>query len=301
MKRLCVVTFSVLLTFLWLVPAALAADPTPIGNGRVLVSTSGGLTMAPGDQADLVFVTQGKATIAGDVNTLVVINGSAELTGAHVHSILAVRSPVTLGAGTVVSGDIWTLDSAVTQTGGAQVQGSVRNIGLDLVAIGLILIPALFLLWIGFVLATIVAGLLLAALAARQVRAAESLISHEPWQTLLWGIAGVLVAIVLVIALFITVVGTPMSLGILFGLWPLTAFVGYLVAAIWIGDWILHRTSPGTVRERPYLAAVIGILIMQILAIIPFFSGIASLFGFGAVLLLAWRTFRQGASPQRAW
>ena len=111
---------------------------------------------------------------------------------------------------------------------------------------------------------------------------------------MLWGIAGVLVAIVLVIALFITVVGTPMSLGILFGRWPLTAFVGYLVAAIWIGDWILHRTSPGTVRERPYLAAVIGILIMQILAIIPFFSGIASLFGFGAVLLLAWRTFRQG-------
>ncbi len=91
--------------------------------------------------------------------------------------------------------------------------------------------------------------------------------------------------------------GAPLGLGILFGLWPLTAFLGYLVAAIWIGDWILRRTSPGTVRERPYLAAVIGILIMQLLAIIPFVSGIASLFGFGAVLLLAWRTFRQGGVP----
>ena len=111
MKRLCVVTFSVLLTFLWLVPAALAADPTPIGNGRVLVSTSGGLTMAPGDQADLVFVTQGKATIAGDVNTLVVINGSAELDGrprptpslpsaARSHSARARSSAATSGRST---------------------------------------------------------------------------------------------------------------------------------------------------------------------------------------------------------
>ena len=34
-------------------------------------------------------------------------------------------------------------------------------------------------------------------------------------------------------------------------------------------------------------------MILQVVSIIPFVGAIASLFGFGAVLLLAWRVFRQ--------
>ena len=94
----------------------------------------------------------------------------------------------------------------------------------------------------------------------------------------------------------VTVVGAPLGLGILFGLWPLMAFLGYLVAGIWIGDWILHRVSPNVVRERPYLASFVGILILQVLGIIPPAAAIASLFGFGAVILMAWRSFR-GEQP----
>ncbi len=42
-----------------------------------------------------------------------------------------------------------------------------------------------------------------------------------------------------------------------------------------------------------------GLLILQIVSLVPFVGAIASLFGFGAVLLLAWRVFRQPtpASP----
>jgi len=80
--------------------------------------------------------------------------------------------------------------------------------------------------------------------------------------------------------------------GILLGLWPLVAFLGYLVAGIWIGDWILGRMSPTTERERPYLAAVIGIVILEIAGIFPLLPAIAGLFGYGAVILLAWRTFQ---------
>jgi hypothetical protein len=296
MKRLYVATLSMLLAFLWIVPAALAADPTPTtpSTGRVLISTGGAFTMPAGDQADFVFVTKGSATIGGVVKTLLVIDSTAVLDGAQVERIFAIRSPITLGAGTVVTGDIRTLDSPVTQGTGSQVQGSVSDFGLDLAGIGLILAPAIFLLWIGFILATIVAGLVLAALGARQVRTAESLISHEPGHTLVWGVGGVVLPLFLIVLLLISVVGAPIGLALLFGVWPLAAFLGYLVAGIWIGDWILHRTSPNVVRERPYLAAVVGILVLQVLTIIPFVTGIASLFGFGAVLLLAWRTFHQG-------
>jgi hypothetical protein len=51
------------------------------------------------------------------------------------------------------------------------------------------------------------------------------------------------------------------------------------------------------VRERPYLAAVIGLLVLQALGLVPVLgivSALASLFGFGAVVLLAWRTLRAG-------
>ncbi len=296
MKRLYVVTLSVLLAFLWLVPAVVAADPTPTtpSTGRVLISTGGAFTMPAGDQADFVLVTQGSATINGTVKTLAVIDSTAVLTGAKVERIFAIRSPITLGDGTVVTGDIRTLDSPVTQGTGSQVQGSVSDFGLDLAGIGLILAPAILLLWLGFILATIVAGLVLAALGAKQVRTAESLITHEPGHTLVWGLGGVVLPLFVIVLLLVSVVGAPIGLALLFGVWPVTAFLGYLVAGIWIGDWILHRTSPNVVRERPYLAAVVGILVLQVLTIVPFVTAIASLFGFGAVLLLAWRTFHQG-------
>lgn len=294
MKRLYVIALSVLLALLWLTPAVLGADPRPATTGRVIISTSGDVSVPAGDQADVVIATKGTATIGGQVDTLVIVDGRAILTGAQVHTIFAARSSVDLGTGTVVTGDVLKVDSTVSQTADVVVQGSVRDVAFDLATIGLILAPAIILLVIGVALAMIAAGLLLAALGARQVRAAEGLISQTPGQVLVWGIGGIFVPLLIVILLFVSVIGAPIGLAILFGLWPVTAFVGYLVAAIWIGDWILHRTSPEVVRERPYLASVIGLVLLQLLTIVPFVGTIAGLFGYGAVLLLAWRTFRQG-------
>ena len=93
-------------------------------------------------------------------------------------------------------------------------------------------------------------------------------------------------------------VGAPLALAMLIGLWPLTAFLGYLVAAIWIGEWLLARVGSGAPRERPYLAAFIGVVIVELMSIFPPLVMIAGFMGFGAVLLLAWRSFRSGhATP----
>jgi hypothetical protein len=275
-----------------LVPAALAADTALPHTGRVLISVQGDVSVPAGEHADVVVVVNGHAAISGEVNTIVVIDGSADLSGARTESIVAVRSPVTIGAGSVVLGDVMTVDSLVKQVGNAQVQGTVRDMAADLTGFGLFLASALILLWIGSAIAAAAAGLLLAGIAARQVRAAEALISHEPGQTLLAALVGVVVPLIAVLALFVTIVGAPLGAGILFGLWPLAGFLGFLVAGIWIGDWILGRMSPTVVRERPYLAAVIGIAILEIAGIFPLLPFVAGLFGYGAVVLLAWRTFR---------
>jgi hypothetical protein len=195
----------------------------------------------------------------------------------------------------VVQGDVQQLDSLVHQTGNAQIQGRVTDLAATMIGIGAVLAPALLLIWIGFGLATIAAGLLLAGLAARQVRAAEGIISKEPVLALAAGIVGAIVFPMLAILLIATLIGAPLGAGILLGILPLVAFVGYLLAGIWLGEWILGRTSSEHTRERPYLAAFIGVLILQAVGVVPVLSIVtmfASLFGFGALLVLSYRTLR---------
>jgi hypothetical protein len=300
MKQLAGIAAATLISFILLVPVAQAADPFP-RTGRVLVSTGGDVTLPVGEHADVVVVVNGRATIRGEVNTIVVVEGSADLIGARTETLFAVRSPVELGPGTVVQGDVMRIDSPVHQTGDAQIQGQVTDMATVLIGIGAILAPALFLLWIGFGLATILVGLLLAGLASRQVRDAEALISREPVLTFAAGIGGAVVIPIAAFVLIATLVGAPLGIGILLGGLPLLAFVGYLIAGIWLGEWVLRQTTRERVRERPYLAAFVGVLILEALALVPIFTiltMIASLFGFGAVLLLSWRTLRSHSASQ---
>jgi hypothetical protein len=301
MRRLLPILAVVAITLgLAVAPAVLAADPKADHDRQVLLSFNGNVTVAAGEQADFVLVTGGTATIAGEVETLVVFDGQAVLQGATLDNVLVTNGSVTIDAGTTVTGDVRTLDATVTQDPAATIGGSVTSVEKDLLAATAIIAPAILLFMLGFALVTIVAGLALAALAARQVRTAESLIRHEPGEALLFGLAGLVVIPFVAFLAMITVVGAPLGLAILFMVWPAAAYAGYLVAGIWIGDWILDRGRTAPMAERPYLAAVVGLIVLQIIGIIPFVGAIASLFGFGAVLLMAWRTFRQPSTTQPA-
>jgi hypothetical protein len=290
MRRIGIVLASFVLAF-GLAAPVLAADPGRT-DGPVLMGFNGDITVPAGDQADFVMVTRGTATVAGDVKTVVVIDGTATLTGATTESVVAIGGKVTIDAASTVSGDVRTLGSTVEVDPAAHIGGSVASLDRDLVAATAVLAPIWLLFILGFVLVTVVAGLALAALAERQVRAAEQLISREAGLTLLVGLAGLVVIPAVAVLAMITVIGAPLGLAILLMVWPAAAFVGYLVAGIWIGEWLLYRGDRPR-PQRPYLAAVTGLLILQVISIVPFVGPIASLFGFGAVLLLAWRVFRQ--------
>ena len=292
MKRIIGAAAGLLFALLLMVPAVAAADPSLSYTGRVLIQTEGDVTIPAGDQYDAVVVINGDATIEGAVNTVVVVDGTLVMTGALAETVVAIRTPVTLGPGTVVRNDLFKLDALVTKVGDGNVAGEIRDIGSQLAGVGFVLAPLLLLLFIGFAIAAVAAGLLVAALGARQVRAAEALISHRPIETFVAGIVGVIAPVFLLVGLFISVVGIPLALAILFVVWPLVGLLGYIVAGIWIGDLVLGRLDPGTVRARPYLASVVGLVVLTVLAIFPPAPVIASLFGYGAVLFLAWRTFR---------
>jgi len=294
MKRLLIMAAT--LTFLLGIgaPAALAAEPFP-DTRSVLVAVNRAVDIPAGDHLDTLVVIGGSAHVSGDVTTIVVVRGSATLAGATAETLVVANGSAELQAGTTVSGDVRTLDATVTQASGATVEGSVKTIDPDLAAFAVLLIPVFILLFLGMGLAAVAAALLVAAFGARQVRSIESLIGREPGPVLLAGIVGTVALPLLAILLIVTVVGAPIGLAMFFILLPALAFLAWIVAAIWIGDWIVARLRGAQEPDRPYLAAVLGVIVLAFAGVIPFVSAIATLFGFGALLLVAWRTFRREA------
>ena len=306
MKRLLVIAATVAFLLGVGASAALAAEPIP-DAGRVLISINGPVDIPEGDHLDTLVVLGGDARISGDVGTIVVVRGTATLAGASTETLVVVDGSADLLAGTTVSGDVRTLDGTVTQAAGSTIGGSVRTLDADLAAIGVLLVPLFILLFLGLGLASVAAALLVAVFAARQVRSVGSLMVQQPGQVLIAGIVGAVVLPLLAIVLMATVVGAPIGFAVLFILLPALAILAWIVAAIRVGDWIVARLRGTAEPGRPYIAAVVGVIVLAVAGVLPFVSAIASLFGFGALMLAAWRTFRRGvpsvgeaASPQPA-
>lgn len=299
MLRIVRIAAAVLLLLGFTAPAALAADPVT-DDRTVLIAFEGDLTVGAGEEVAVVIVTNGTATIRGEANAVVIFDGRAILEGARVESVVAVNGTVSLDATSVVVGDVRTLNSNVERATGAVVEGEIKGLEADVVTLGWVLAPAFILFMLGLALATIAAGLALAALATRQVRDMERLISEEPGPVLLAGFLGLFLIPLVAVLAIVTIVGAPIGIALLMVVWPAAAYIGYLVAGIWIGDWLLGRFRGSDPAGRPYAAAVVGLIVLMVIGFIPLVGAVASLFGFGAVILHGWRAFRAGRGGEQA-
>ena len=240
MKKLFVL-LAVLALALGLTGSALAADGELPHTGRVVFVAGGDIEVGADEQADAVIVIDGDARIAGTVNSLVVVDGTATVTGATIEGIAIINGSLELEAGTTVLGDIGQLNSEVVQAEGVEIGGTIDDLTGNVALFGAFIGFAALAIWIGVGIATLVVGLLMAGLAARQTRSATSLIRREPGKTFLVGLLAVIVPPVLAVLVMITIVGIPAGLALLILVWPLLAFIGYIVAAIWLGEWLLGR------------------------------------------------------------
>jgi len=154
-------------------------------------------------------------------------------------------------------------------------------------------------LFVGFLLAAMFVTLALAAVASRQVREAGSAIRREPIAVIVAAFLGLIGVITVGVLAIVTIVGTPTGLAILaFGL-PALFIGGYAVVAIWLGELVLARATPGVDRPRPYLAAIVGVAILGVLSIIPVIGGLLVFAGFGALVLFLWRIARGSAMSRQ--
>ena len=97
----------------------------------------------------------------------------------------------------------------------------------------------------------------------------------------------------LAVMAFFTIVGIPAGLAILLILLPALGYVGYLVAGIRLGDYVLGVVRGHDEAWHPYQAAVTGLGLLLVLGWVPVVGGIVSpvagLLGAGALALRAWQ------------
>jgi hypothetical protein len=298
MKRLLSLLSALLVVLLVAAPAAVAAGPELPQNGRVLIALQGDVTLPAGEQAEAIIVINGNALILGTVNTVTVIRGTATLDQATVETLTVVDGRAVLQPGTQITRDVVQLNSTVERGDGVIIGGTIRSLADNAAGFAAFLGFAAIAIWVGAALMLLLAALALAALAARQVRSAEAIISTEPLKAFLVGLGMVIVPPLLIVLLAITLFGLPLALSLLFLIWPALAFVGYLVAAIWLGEWLLRAAGRRRPAERPYMAAVVGVLVAGLVGLIPLVSAIISVFGLGAVTVAGWRTLTGGGAAR---
>jgi hypothetical protein len=94
---------------------------------------------------------------------------------------------------------------------------------------------------------------------------------------------------ILGILVLFTLIGIPLGLAIIFVLIPLLWLLGYIVIGAHVGLWLRARmgqTSPGS---GIIWATLIGLLILQVVSLIPFIGGLIGLlagtYGAGVLVL----------------
>jgi hypothetical protein len=283
---------AVITLLVTLAPATVLAQEISGGEEGLLLRVNGPFTISAQDRIDNVIVINDDAVVDGTVTgTLFVINGNAVVSGRVDQDVTVVNGTLTLEPGSTVKNVAIVRGTLVRDTG-ATITGSIsetERFGIDPRAWGIFWA----FMWFGTTIAILAAGLVFAAVGGRQLKAAGDTMTGNVGPSLLGVVvAWMLLPVLMVFAVF-TVVGIPVGIGYFLFILPVVWFLGYLVAGTQLGRMILR--SQRDVRN-PYLAAILGLLILQIIGLFPVFGGliafVAGVVGSGALVVMGWRAWR---------
>jgi cytoskeletal protein CcmA (bactofilin family) len=276
-------------------PVSVAAQSNADRNDDdVLVRVNGPITIQQGEELDTVVGVRNDVTIDGTVrDALVVVDGSATVNGRVDSEVFVVRGTLNLGPTAVVK-DVTLIRSDLNRDPAATVTGDIHERSQWVnVSFGWGSFIFSFLFWLSFTIVILVAGILFAVFGARQLVGAAAVLTGRPGPSLLTAlILWIGLPILAVLALF-TVIGIPLGIVTLVFLMPVLWFLGYLVAGTLLGLAIVRTPDPVAARGRLVLAAIIGLLIFQIVGLVPFIGGLivflAGWLGSGALVYLGYR------------
>ncbi|HVF79120.1 MAG TPA: hypothetical protein VNA28_12560 [Solirubrobacteraceae bacterium] len=269
-----------MLVLCWLLPGApaSAADDTDEADERIVLV--GSVLVDREETVGDVIVVDGDVTIRGTVDgDVVVVDGDVTIRGTVEGNVVALSGLATLGRRANVEGDLVYGNDKPVQAPGSKVGGDVEKIKFGdaslLAAIGL---------WIGFTVSLLLLGLVLLLLAPRAGAAIERTGRDKPLIAAVVGLLAFFLLPVIAIVACVTVIGLPLGIVLLLLILPLYA-MGYLSTALVLGRLILKKSV--------ILAFVVGLVVLQLLTLIPFAGGIvgflAIIFGLGVLFVTLFR------------
>jgi hypothetical protein len=268
----------------------------------VYVRVNGTVDLPAGESVDTLVAVNSEAQVAGTVrDTLVIVNQTATLSGDVGRDAVVANGTLRLEPTARIGGDVVLINGELSQAAGAEIAGEVvERSGAGISAeLSRVTAAVSFIAWLGMTLLLAVVALAWAALAGRQLSAIAGLLGARPG---LAATAAVIfwigVPIVAVIAFF-TVIGIPIGIALLVVVLPLLWGLGYVTTGTRLGFFLsdLRRTTPDL--AHPYLEAVLGVVILQLIGLIPIVGwavvALAGLFGAGAIVVHA---LRRGLPPR---
>lgn len=302
-RTLAFVAAVAIATVALLSPAPALAQEPP---ADVLVRVNGTVDLAAGDALDVLVAVNSPARIDGTVReTLVVVNETAILSGDVAGEAIVYNGQIRLEPSARIAGALTLIDSQVIQEDGAVVSGGiVEREGADIVrelnrageAIS-------FVAWLGMTVLFVAVALAWAAVGGRQLSNVAGLLAARPELAVGWGLVFWIAVPILAVAVMFTVVGIPLGIAALVVVLPLLWTLGYVVTGTRLGFLIDDLRGATPDLEHPYLEAVIGVAILQLIALVPIVGGlvvfIAGLLGAGAIVVHAWRRIRAAPAPDR--
>ena len=271
------------------------------GNVRM---AGGTLRIAPEARVD------GDATLAGgSIDVDGPVGGELRAYGERITVNASVNGDVRflgerlrIGPDARIGGDVlYRSGSSVTIDPAAQISGRIERATSDRdwhrMARGATLVGG-----VTVSLGMVLLGALLVLAMPRFSREAAAAIRARPWQSLGLGCAMLVGVPVALAVLVLTLVGIPLAVMLAFGYGALLV-LGYLVAALFVGDFALGRMDAKKLDSAWWRALflLLAIVVIAFLRQVPVAGPLAwwllFLAGVGAFTLRAWQGLRGGASP----
>jgi cytoskeletal protein CcmA (bactofilin family) len=271
------------------------------GNVGRDVTAAGG-TIAIGKASSVagnLLAAGGDITITGNVGK------EARLAASQLTVFGVVQGPVTfagqkldIASGARIQGN---LNMAVKDTGEIRiapgaVQGTITRVIEEKPEKPRILGASPFALWFSiiWICSLLVTALVLVFLFPAQVVGTAAAVQHRPGVSALTGLVGLIAIPFAVLLLLVTLVAAPLALFVLF-LFFFLLYLSQVALGVAVGDRIFHFEGKRT--WRLFMPAAVGILIVQVLALIPFLGFFVVLveliLGFGALLYMVWKEYRK--------
>jgi hypothetical protein len=262
----------------------------------VYVRVNGTVDLAADESVDTMVAVNSESRVAGTVrDTLVIVNQTATVSGDVGRDAVVANGTLRLEPTANIGGDVVLINGQLDQADGAVIGGKVveRSGAMIGAEFNRATATISFIAWLGMTLLFIVVALGWAAVGGRQLSDVAGLLGARPGLAALAAVIFWIVVPIIAFVVLFTVIGIPIGITLLLVVLPLLWGLGYVTTSTRLGFYLadLRHTTPNL--AHPYLEAVLGVVIFQLIGLIPIVGGIvvglAGLFGAGAIVVNLWR------------